>query len=81
MQALDNSENKSTNILKAVSFITAGSLFFAGFYVLLAYAIVDSNYARYMDSWNKFFYAVYIFEFCFSIIAIVLLSIEKLTQS
>ena len=79
MQAIDNSENKLTSILKTISYITAGSLFVAGFYVLLGYAIIDSEYTQYMDSWDKFFYAVYIFEFCYSIIAIVLLSIEKLT--
>ena len=81
MQAINNPEDKGTSTLKAVSYFSTGILFPFGLFILLEYAFVDSKYSDEMDSWSKLGYAMYIFQFCYSVIAFCLLYMEQLSQS
>ena len=79
MLPANNPEDKLTPALKSLAFFSTGSLFIVGLVVLLDYAIVESIYSRRMDTWVQLIFAHFIFEFCYSIIAFVLLSMEKLS--
>ena len=81
MLPANNPEDKLTPVLKSLAFFSTGSLFIVGLVVLLEYAIIESSpyIIRRMDKWVQLIFAHFIFEFCYSIIAFVLLSMEKLS--
>ena len=81
LQTNNIEEDKLTPALKSVAYFSTGSLFIAGLVLLLDYALLIGPYARFYDYWSLLIFAHFIYEFCFSIIAFVLLSLEKISQS
>ena len=75
----NNQEDKLTPFLKQVASFSAGSLFSAGFVLLLDYALIEYRYSEYYDPWDKLLFAHFILEFCFAVIAFALMSIENIS--
>ena len=80
MQTGWNKEDRVAQILKYLSFFSAGSLFLLGFDQILNQAMYYSRFPSSLDYYD-ILNAELSFQFCFSIIAFAALTIETLSQS